>query len=376
MSKEIIWYAPLYDPSGYASCAREYVFSLYNLGAKIRVEPIAYWSMIRGALTQEQEELLKALENTPVSKYSTRVQHMVPDCYHQDKYFRDRRLNVGYTVFETDSLPESWLPKMEMMDSVFVPTAFNVKTFANGGFDPNKMVTIPHIVNTDKADPSKYDKMPIPIKKDFYFLTIMDFTKRKGWDILLKAYLREFQGNKDVGLIFKAYFGGVTEVHKKNLIKRITDFKDSLHIKNAPDIIFFGDVLEEPNLYRLYNTADCFVYPSRGEGWGLCISEAMAMEVPVITTNWSGQLEFCKPNNSYLVDVLNFEETDEEMLKITPNYKNQKWAVPSEHHLRQTMRHVYENRNEEKEKAKVGRHFLKTNFNWKVVGQKILDNIL
>lgn len=34
--------------------------------------------------------------------------------------------------------------------------------------------------------------------------------------------------------------------------------------------------------------ADAFVLASHGEGWGLPIAEAMAMQLPVIATNWSG----------------------------------------------------------------------------------------
>ncbi len=375
MSKEVIWHAPLYDPSGYASCAREYVLALHRLGVKVRTQPMSYWSMIRGAISDEQERLLRALENTPVSQYATRVQHTVPDCYHKDRGFDKRKNNIGYTVFETSSIPEHWAIKMNMMNKIFIPCQFNLETFERGGVDPKKMVVIPHIFDTDKMDPAKFEPMPITPKKDFYFLTIMDFTKRKGWDILLKAYLREFKGQRDVGLIFKAYFGGTTDEHKKHLIRKLKNFKSSLQIKNAPDIIFFGDILEEMFLYKLYRAANCFVLPIRGGGFELTLGESLSLEIPIITTNWSGQLEFCKPDNSYLIDVLGFEETDEDMIKITPNYKGQKWATPSEAHLRQLMRHVYDNYSEAKEKAKRGRKLLQENFNWNIVGKKIIDNI-
>ncbi|MDD5589117.1 MAG: glycosyltransferase family 4 protein [Candidatus Nanoarchaeia archaeon] len=375
MSKEIIWNAPIYDPSGYASCAREYIWALHKLGVTVKIEPVVMWSAIRGALTDDQHEFFHSLEQTPVSKATTKVQHTVPDCYHRDKDFFNRKCNIGYTVFETDMFPKSWKVKMDMMNKIFVPTEFNLKTFKHGGFDPNKMVVIPHIVDTEKMNPEKYEPMKIKPEKEFYFLSIMDFTKRKGWDILLKAYLREFKNNRNVGLILKAYYGGNTEVHRNNLMKRIQDFKNSLQIHNPPDIIFFGHILTEIELYSLYKSAHAFVYPSRGEGWGLCISEAMAMEVPVIVTNWSGHLDFCKPDNSYLIDVLGFEETDEEMIRITPNYEGQKWATPSEEHLRKLMRQVYEHHSDAKARAKLGRQYLKDNFGWKLIGEKIIEHI-
>lgn len=375
MAIELIYHGPLYDPSGYSSSARDYVFALHKLGVNILIEPVRYWSPIRGALTEEQNKLLGSLEKIIVSNYATKIFHTVPDCYKRDKNFNIRKMNIGYTVFETNRLPQKWIPKMDMMTQIWCPTDFNMKTFVDGGFNKNKLIKIPHIVDTDKIDPEKYEPLKNLPPKDFYFLTIMDFTIRKGWDILLRAYLREFKNNRNVGLIFKAYFGGVTESHKKNLMRKIKDFMSSLNIGNPPDVIFFGDILVEQNLYRLYKTAHAYVHSSRGEGWNLTVSEAMSMELPVITTNWSGHLEFCKQDNSYLIDVLGFEPTSDEMLAITPNYKGQEWAIPSEEHLRRLMRYVYEHYGEAKEKAKLGRQFLKDNFHWKIVGQKIIDVI-
>lgn len=47
----------------------------------------------------------------------------------------------------------------------------------------------------------------------------------------------------------------------------------------------------QTDLPALYLAADAFVLPSRGEGWGRPHTEAMAMELPIIATNWSGPTE-------------------------------------------------------------------------------------
>jgi glycosyltransferase involved in cell wall biosynthesis len=39
---------------------------------------------------------------------------------------------------------------------------------------------------------------------------------------------------------------------------------------------------------RFYKAGDAVVLPTRGEGWGRPQVEAMAMGLPVISTNWSG----------------------------------------------------------------------------------------
>lgn len=371
MSLEIIWHSPAYDPSGYATCARDYILSLDRVGVKVKFESVRFWSPISTPATTNNEfRRLKQLEETQVSDDCIHVTHMVPDLY---KSRKDKHIPVGYTVFETDGVPSPWLEKMDLMKQIWVPCLFNYNTFTNAGFNKDKLRIIPHIVDTERLNPNKHEPLTVPIKKDFYFLTIMDVTFRKGWDVLLKAYFREFQNNDNVGLIFKGYFGGVTENHKRKLIQKIKSFRDSLGIKNPPEIIFYGDVLDNDTICRLYKASHCYVTPNRGEGFALTASEALAMELPTIATNFGGSLDFTNESNSYLIDVLEMREYGEEMTKITPNYKGQKFAEPSEVHLRQLMRHVYENYDEAKNKAIKGRQDLINNFSWEIVTNKIID---
>lgn len=370
-SPEITWHAPAYDPSGYAACARDYIFALDRIGAKVRYEPVRFWSPIAApAVSGGEMAALKRLENVRVSVRAPKVWHMVPDMY---RNLSPTNPNIGYTVFETNGCPRQWIKIMRKMDMIFVPTEFNRCTFAAAGLDPEMMRVVPHVVDTDRFDPSKYKPLRIPLKRGFYFLTIMDATHRKGWDILLRAYCREFRGDRDVCLIFKAYFGGVTEAHKRVLIGRLRGFLDALKIKNRPDILFYGDILDLKELPRLYKAADCFVLSSRGEGWGLPYSEAMAMGLPTIGTGWSGNTEFMKPDNSYLIDVLKFKEIGKEMTAITPNYEGQKWAEPSEEHLRRLMRKVYENRKAARARGRKARQDMIERFSWKPIGERIVN---
>jgi hypothetical protein len=119
MALEVIWHAPVYDPSGYASCARDYIFALHDAGVKVKVQPVTFWSPIaQPALSGERFELLKSLEHTEVSNTCPRVWHMVPDLY---KKLDTNRNEIGYTVFETAGVPDNWIEKMNRMAHMLIP---------------------------------------------------------------------------------------------------------------------------------------------------------------------------------------------------------------------------------------------------------------
>ena len=55
-------------------------------------------------------------------------------------------------------------------------------------------------------------------------------------------------------------------------------------------------------LVELYHQCQAFVAPTRGEGFGLPMAEAMWLGLPVLTTAYGGQADFCTPETSWLID--------------------------------------------------------------------------
>jgi glycosyltransferase involved in cell wall biosynthesis len=283
---------------------------------------------------------------------------------------------VGYTVFETDSIPEPWVDACNAMDAIWVPSRFNVETFAKAGVMREKLQVIPH-----GFDPAEYradDVEPLRIgdRKGFNFLSIFEWTYRKGWDVLIKAYLEEFTEDEDVRLLLRAYQGGgVIGASKKPVIEQLSDYimmlgRDPAHI---PEIEFIDYMVPSELMPALYKAADCFVMPTRGEGWGIPFTESMLMEVPVIATRWSGHLEFMNDENSYLVDVDEIVPVDEEQVKDSPFYAGHSWANPSVAHTRRLMRQVFENRTEARAKGEAARRHILDHFTTHHAAAKIAD---
>lgn len=120
-------------------------------------------------------------------------------------------------------------------------------------------------------------------------ISIGQFIPRKGFDVLLKAW--KGIGDKAQLLIIG---GGDDRPIYESMI-------GDLGLKNVKII----DFMPKDQLFKYYLASDLFVLPTREDVWGLVINEAMAMGLPVITTdNCNAGLELVvNGENGYIVPV-------------------------------------------------------------------------
>jgi len=206
----------------------------------------------------------------------------------------------------------------------------------------------------------------------FNFLSVFKWEQRKGWDVLLKAYFTEFTKDENVALYIHTYiYKDIFAPRDANRITRIiNDFAEEkleLQVDSLPKLIPLTEELDEKQMPSLFKAADAFVLPSRGEGWGLPYMEAMAMELPTIGTNWSGNVDFMNEQNSYLIKVKKMVPASE------PGFGEQ--AEPSVEHLRELMRHVYTNQDQAKIKGKKARQSILQQYTQEKVAEIVISNI-
>lgn len=118
------------------------------------------------------------------------------------------------------------------------------------------------------------DHLPrMPVTDGDYFLYIGNMEKRKGTDTLLRAYClyREQGGQKEL------YLGGkIREPEIEDLLKECQAKAEGIH--------YLGYVNPEEK-YRLYASCTAFVFPSRAEGFGIPVIEALHYGKTVIVSD-------------------------------------------------------------------------------------------
>ena len=359
------------DPSGYSSCARAYIKALYHnerCSIKTILTNVAYNINLRG-IDKEEIDFHSSLATNNLNDLDVLVNHCVPD----RMMFSFNKKSVLYTVCEME-IPDRWKNICNSCDLIMTASNFSKQKFVESGVSEEIIKVVPHCHDEKIWNPN-VKKLNIKNLEEFNFLFVGDYTPRKGGDILIRSFLKAFEGRTDVTLTLKAYFSSFKKEDQEKLAKRIFQVIESTGIPESrrPKIFFYGNPISENLMPRFMNTFDALVSPHRGEGWGLTMSQMMFLGKPVISTNYSGNLDFMRPENSYLIDVEGFEPVCEEMIKINPNFSGKSWVKLNEDSLIENLKKVEKNRSESSQKGKRALIDMQQNFSSEIISNKIID---
>ncbi|HXE32155.1 MAG TPA: glycosyltransferase [Terriglobales bacterium] len=335
----IVFRAAVYGGSGYADGNLDILSGLEAAGLPLQLVPIGP--------QEDQERLLPAKRRSALARLQRRRYDVGRSVLYQCSPAPDfetqleARVRIGRTAFETDSLPDGWTERCNVLDQVWVPSEFNRETFSRAGVAPERLRVMPEGLDTQRFRPG-LAPLPIPERRGFNFLSIFDWIDRKGPDVLLRAYVQAFHADDDVALILKIHKFDDPQAQLEQRLMAFIERELGVPLEKAPPILVLRGLLPAAEMPRLYASADAFVLPSRGEGWGRPYLEAAATQLPVLATRWSGHLDFLHDGNSYLIDLDGVvavpRDSDREA------YIGQRWAEPSPDHLAQLMRAVVADR--------------------------------
>lgn len=358
---EFLWQSVLTLPGGYAETSRAFVQAFVRQGAR------PYYRYAYGLGTpfpfaeppQTRDTLLDVVRQRSVPR-----QPNVAVVYAQGDVFQRNPgvQRVGYTMLEVDGFPEEWIKKANDMDEVWTPTEFNRIGLLNSGLTAAVHV-MPLGVDPDRFHPG-IQGFPNP-RGEYVFLANLEWGERKAPELLLRAFSETFSASEPVRLVIK--------ISNTDPSIRLKETIRSLGLRSNGGRISYllNRSFPYTQLGSLYRSADCFVSPSRGEGWGMPVLEAMACGLPTIATNWGGHTEFLGKDIAYPLRV---RGTIPARAKC-PYYRGFRWADPDEEHLRHLLRHVYENRETARERGMRAAREVHARWTWDHAAERILKRI-
>jgi glycosyltransferase involved in cell wall biosynthesis len=321
----LVWHSTFASPTGYSSSSRAIVVALNKIGLAVR--PLYLFDADHAEQAYGSiPPLIRSLQQLPIRLDVPQVVYGRGElfCKNSGAY------RIGFTMLETDRLPASWVEQANLMDEVWTPTTWGREVFmASGVVKPVYVVPLGVDLAVFAPGPARRDLADRTV-----FLSVFEWSKRKGWDVLVAAYRAAFQPHDPVVLVLK--------IDHRAPGNPLRELAAALGDQAPPVAVFYNQTFSPARMAELYRSADCFVLPSRGEGWGMPVLEAMACGVPVIATAWSGPTEFLDETCGYPLPIRGLVPTG----AASGPYVDARWAEPDVDALIELLRRVHHHRDE------------------------------
>jgi len=368
--ERVNWFSPIAANTGYAVFGRELAKAIDRAGVEVSLFPNE--PLMDGPWIDEQvAAMLKRADSADLGGVSVNLSVGAPRWMAQF----GGRVRIGYTMLETSRIPDDWVKSLNQLDGVWTPSAWGKKVFADCGVKKDSIAVVPGGV-----DPVLYDrkrwigKLQWPEKyADHYkFLCVGKWEVRKMQRELAQAFVTEFEGQKAL-LVLACHNPFIKDFNAHELLFRAGV---SIGTDKQPAIEVVPANLPLDAMAALYANVDAFVLPTRGEGFGLPILEAMASGLPVITTQWGGQSEYLTGNgfgSYYPIELNGLIPVDDPMFFRFTN--GSKWSDPDIGSLRDKMRAVFDGPETAKDEGLAAAKYVRENWTWDHAAAKAIKEL-
>ena len=275
------------------------------------------------------------------------------------KQFFQGHYNILYGAWELSRLPEQLTGCLQGINEIWAMSSFMGQMFRRSTSLPVHDLQLPIVTyQSESICPSQ---LQIP-KNNFVFLFMFDFDShvaRKNPEAVIEAFKLAFPGLSSipVTLVIKSINGERHEKERNRLKNKIGCDSRILQIH---------EVLPHSINTALMKCCDCYVSLHRSEGFGLTMAEAMLLGKPVITTGYSGNMDFTTTATALLVDY--------KLVPVQPGdypfSHGEMWAEPNVQQACDYMLDLVKDSTFAKSLAQKGQELIRTSFSTTTMGDR------
>jgi glycosyltransferase involved in cell wall biosynthesis len=312
----------------------ETLLALDRMGVKVNVVPVIL--ELEGLKPRTLELVQTEYDPSPATLFASIPEHVVA---------HKTERNYLFAAWDTTKAPDEWVRIINAhIDKVYPMSGFVYDVLAQSG------VTVPMKVILLGVDGQDFPYLVRDWSSTFTFLAAGDLSHRKGTDALLRAFVKTFP-SADVRLILKSN-------HSAEWGK--------LEVPDDGRVEVLDQRLSRQQFLALMRLADCFVFPSRAEGFGLPALEAMATGLPTILNTAGGLSSFTDVRYNYPLESPGFVPAP--AYHYPDSYSEGggigEWFEVDVDALGLAMRHVFEHQDEARETGRKAAQWTRDTWDW------------
>ena len=348
----------LWGYHGYAVAFRYILSALERLGATVSASPVGRTPRDKKHEIPEHEAVRRwvaAGRNEPHVVLS----FLSPPRLQRLRSLRSTR-HVAIAEFESAALPDAAMHRLNQQDEIWNPSQWGAASFASSGVKV-PVHWMPHGVDLDVFRPA--DDRPVDPDR-LRVLTVATFQPRKGYDVLFRAAARALRVTDTLAVV--AY-----RARAKDVIDLADRCSQEVGVDRGPAIEVVPPELSTAELSELYRSADAFVLPTRGEGDGLPIREAMASGLATIATAAGPVVEVLSETTGYPVAAEPRSGLPTVYGNVPSYYRALPFFEPSEDALAARLREVVAFPEEARRRGAAARRSMERGRSWDAAGAKM-----
>ena len=388
---------PIDTYSGYGARSRDIVKALVELNKyEVKILPQRWGNTPQGFINDHPE--WKFLNDHITSSQLNKQ----PDIWAQvtvpNEFQAVGKYNIGITAgIESTIANATWVEGCSRMNLVLGSSKHTINVLKNSKYQKRDNKTNQIIgklewngmgkvlfegANTEIYKPIK-SNFNLDIKENFAYLFCGHWINgimgedRKNVGLLIKAFYETFKNkSKTPALVLKTTIAGTSYMDRDTILKRIDAIKKTVKANKLPNVYLLHGEFTDKEMNEIYNhpKIKTMVSLTKGEGFGRPLLEFSLTNKPIITTNWSGHIDFLNPELTTLLPgtLTNIHPSAANNMLL----KESQWFSVDTSHVGHYLKDMFENYKKYSVKGKRQGYQSRTNFSWdkmKISLGEILD---